>query len=106
MNNDTYNGWTNYATWRVHEEYCKAFEGPELASEIGGLDLHEMTEYAKDMVTRFIWDTIPITLEDINANRVTELKIIRGWAHAFTHQVNWKEIAEHLAEAAGIEPRP
>lgn len=72
MTNETYNGWTNYATWRVALEY---FDGFEPDYEMGA-------ESCKDMVTEHLEEQ----------GRGTTL----DYALAFVSDVNWKEIAEHL----------
>ena len=102
MNNDTYNGWTNYATWRVQLEFFDGLDTYEVRDQIGGMDLYEIGSHAKETVRQFIEDTLP---DDNNRGQLTPAGIVAGWAGAFVDEVNWKEIAEHLAEAAGIEPR-
>ena len=70
-----YNGWTNYATWRVNLEI---FDGMS-PSDIGGDDAYEMSkimkEYAEEMLSG---DSLAVS-----------------YALAFLSDVNWYEIAEH-----------
>ena len=73
MSDKTYNGWTNYATWRVNLEM---FDGSEN---------YWTAESAKDFVTEIIEDTTP---EGVG----------RDYALAFIDDVNWHEIAEHYQE--------
>ena len=73
MSDKTYNGWTNYATWRVNLEM---FDGSET---------YWTAESAKDFVIEIIEDT---TREGVG----------RDYALAFIDDVNWHEIAEHYQE--------
>lgn len=77
MNNNTYNGWTNYATWRINLEM---FDGYEPASEMSADDLKFMA------------------IELIELECPTEA-LAFDYAMAFLDDVNWNEIAEaHKAE--------
>jgi hypothetical protein len=69
----TYNGWTNYATWRVNLEL---FDGSEEAWT---------AESAKDFAEEIIYST-------------TSEGVARDYALAFLSEVNWYEIAEHYNE--------
>lgn len=76
-NKETYNGWTNYATWRVNLEH---FDG--VTSEESGLDT---TEACQSYVEDFL---------ELSCDNDTTL----SYALAFTHKVNWYEILEHIKE--------
>ena len=75
-----YNGWTNYATWRVNLEI---FDGIE-AEDMGWnrLDLYNMAQAMKDY-----------------ANDAIEMDAKEGlaldYARAFLSEVNWHDIAEY-----------
>ena len=72
MSNDQkYNGWTNYATWRVNLEM------------FDGVEEFFSPESARDLVESIIEET-------------TEPGIARDYAMAFLQEVNWYEISEHL----------
>jgi hypothetical protein len=73
MTNTTYNGWTNYATWRVNLEM---FDGSDQAWS---------ADSAKEFVEEIIIDS-------------TEEGVARDYALAFLSDVNWYEIAEHYQE--------
>ena len=73
MQNTTYNGWTNYATWRVNLEMFD-----------GSLDCWT-AESARDFVEEIIIDSTPEG-------------VARDYALAFISDVNWHEIAEHYQE--------
>lgn len=68
---DKYNGWTNYATWRVNLEM------------FDGVEEFFSPESARDLVESIIEET-------------TEPGIARDYAMAFLDDVNWYEISEHL----------
>ena len=79
MNNEKYNGWTNYATWRVNLE---VFDGFEIDQD----DAYELSEYLKEHLSDYLIET-------------TSEGIARDYALAFVSDVNYYEIAEHLIEA-------
>ena len=82
-----YNGWTNYATWRVNLEIFDGFDAREYFSDANGeFDASELADnlkaYADDMLT-------------ING----EQGLAVDFARAFLADVNWYEIAEHMLDA-------
>jgi hypothetical protein len=72
----TYNGWTNYPTWR---EY---FDGAEM-SPVNADDVR----YA---VTDFVDDEV-------------RSDMVRGWVDYFLGEVDWEQIADHLNGGDGEE---
>ena len=79
MKNETYNGWTNYATWRINLEIFDGYDTEGV--EVNG-------EYLEEIATEIIG------LND--ANNYPEYETLCGYAFAFLSDVNWREIAEHL----------
>jgi hypothetical protein len=77
----TYNGWTNYATWRIALEWFDGYN----------IDDYEMDTYELSLQLR---EYVENTLEETTA----ENEIVIHYALAFTSDVNWYEIAEHLIE--------
>lgn len=77
---DGYNGWTNYATWRVRLELFDAYDG---ASD-NDLDAYELGQSLREMA-----------LETVAA-QASGLAL--DYAEAFLADVNWYEIAEHMIE--------
>jgi hypothetical protein len=78
---DTYNGWTNYATWRVNLEMFDS-EGYNFDTSQEAYDLsHDLRNYAED----YIEDT-------------TQEGLGRDYALAFLSDVDWYEIAKHMKE--------
>ena len=73
MNYTKYNGWTNYATWRVNLEL------------FDGSDQFWTADSARDFVEEIIIDSTPEG-------------VARDYALAFIADVNWHEIAEHYLE--------
>jgi hypothetical protein len=73
MSNNTYNGWTNYATWRVNLEM------------FDGSDQFWSADSAREYVEEIIIDSTPEG-------------VARDYALAFLSDVNWYEIAEHYQE--------
>jgi hypothetical protein len=73
MEKQTYNGWTNYATWRVNLEM---FDGSES---------YWTAESAREFVEYLIEDSTPEG-------------VARDYALAFLSDVNWHEIAEHYQD--------
>jgi hypothetical protein len=72
---NTYNGWANYATWRIALEI---FDGYEFGYEVSA---QECEDFAEEVIFQNSADT----LSD-------------SYARAFLSDVNWYEIAENLNE--------
>lgn len=69
-----YNGWTNYATWRINLEIFDGMEFDEI------VDAEFLKDYADEIV--------------IGNNK----GLAYDYANAFMNNVNWHEIADHLNE--------
>ncbi len=76
-NTETYNGWTNYATWRVNMEIFSGLDREEMET----VTAESCREYAE-----------MITIDEV------EPYLARDYASAFLSQVNWHEIAEMINE--------
>jgi hypothetical protein len=72
---EKYNGYTNYATWRVMLEMFDGFEDFEV-----NIDAEYCKEYADDWVSN---SGSGLTLD---------------YARAFLSEVNWREIADNINE--------
>ena len=83
-----YNGWTNYATWRVNLEI------------FDGMDPHDMGWHKLDK-----FDLADCIKE--YANEILEMDVKEGlaldYARAFISNVNWQEIARHIIETYAEE---
>jgi hypothetical protein len=75
-----YNGWTNYATWRVNLEMFDGYDG---ASD-NDMDAYDLGQSLREMA-----------LETVGAQGSG---LALDYAEAFLSDVNWREIAEHMIE--------
>ena len=82
MSDTTYNGWTNYATWRVNLEL---FDDSSFLEHDGYSwdDTYDLKNELCEYVEEFIIES-------------TREGLARDYALAFLQDVNWYEIAEHL----------
>ena len=82
-----YNGWTNYATWRVNLEVFDGMDAREhFTTEVKDDDAYSLSkqleEYAIEVITDF--------------GQREGLAV--DYALAFLSDVNWYEIAEHILD--------
>lgn len=75
-----YNGWTNYATWRVNLEL---FANGETLSDMG---------FTRDRLHNQLRDFA----EEVVCGEASGL--VADYAMAFLSDVNWEEIARHLLD--------
>ena len=79
----TYNGWTNYATWRVNLEIFDGFT----PYDVMGNDFpaaYDLAQGLKDWAEEIIYNDTP------------DGGLARDYALAFLSDVNWHEIAKHM----------
>ena len=94
MNNsdNRYNGWTNYATWRVNLEM---FDGVDVR-DMFPMEVRDDDAYG-----------LSKQLEEYAGNMVDDFGSRDGlavdYARAFLSDVNWYEIAEHMLDNAKAE---
>ncbi len=79
----THNGWTNYATWRVNLEMIDGLDPRDMGWR--GLDVYELSKALEDYAQEMI---------ECGAKEGLAL----DYARAFLFDVNWGEIARHMAE--------
>ena len=72
-NNTTYNGWTNYATWRVNLEIFDSEDWKDM-------DEQAFKDYAEELVMS------------------QSEGIAQDYALAFLSEVNWYELVKHYSE--------
>jgi hypothetical protein len=78
---ENYNGWTNYATWRVNLE---VFDGVAWLDQFDeGLSVYDASILLKDYAEELIYQT-------------SAEGLARDYALAFLSDVNWYEIAESM----------
>lgn len=70
-----YNGWTNYATWRVNLEMLDGYEHSQT-------DVSDLADELQSFVESYLDETSDGLAKD--------------YALAFISDVNWYEIAKHL----------
>ena len=84
MNNKNYNGWTNYATWRVNLEILSDIEFEEQVS----------ADYLKEIVEEAIF---------VNFDTCDTPRLIEDYARAFVSEVNFYEIAHSINEELKLQ---
>ena len=91
MNNENYNGWTNYATWRVNLELIDSDYYTDWISDNREYyrDLQEHRYVLSEQLKEDIESYIIETSGDENSTATS-------YALAFVNDVNWYEIAEHI----------
>lgn len=83
MTDTKYNGWTNYATWRVNLEIFDGMNGESFDLDQEPYDLsHDLKAYAEELI-----------------DASSQEGLARDYALAFLSDVNWYEIAKNLIEA-------
>jgi len=89
MSDTTYNGWTNYATWRVNLEVFDGLEPEMFDLSLDSWDLrHVVQDFAEEVIFSHAYDERGPS------------SLIEDYARAFLQDVNWHEIAEHLIAEA------
>jgi len=74
-NDNTYNGWSNYATWRINLEMFTDWDNGKVTTDC-------LEEFAVSLI------------EEGSENN----SLARGYALGFINDVNWDEIAEAINE--------
>ena len=88
MTKESYNGWTNYETWRIQLE---VIDGMTL--EDFGFDLHEVDTDETADVERLA-DNVAEMVHEVVTQDAKGFAL--DLAHSFLAKVDWMEIAEHL----------
>jgi hypothetical protein len=87
MEKQTYNGWTNYATWRVNLEMIDGMEPDDFGfsrkEEFTLTEVFELADALQNHAEEFI---------ELECGR----GLARDYALAFLSDVNWREIAQHM----------
>jgi hypothetical protein len=89
MEKTTYNGWMNYATWRVNLEIFDSMEPEDFDikdEDLGSADVYELAQAMKDYAEQMI-------------EQGSQDGLAKDYALAFLGDVNWYEIAEVWVEA-------
>lgn len=83
---NTYNGWTNYATWRVNLEMIDGIDPRDIMTD--EQDAYEFGQYFKE----YAQDILEMQANNDGTN------LVFSYAMAFLQDVNWTEIAKHKLE--------
>lgn len=90
MSDNTYNGWTNYATWRVNLEcFDDAFDPLDYWDDLDSIDAHDLAKRLEQNIEDLLfWEQA-----DGFVNSTKD-----SYARAFLSDVNYYEIASHMLE--------
>lgn len=80
-----YNGWTNYATWRISLEFFDGMAGEHIDSNWERLELEERAALAAEYLNGYVDEMVGDS-------------ILNGWVHAFIADVDFEEIAKHISD--------
>lgn len=89
MKENTYNGWTNYATWRVNLEM---FDGLS-CEDLGYFTRYEIPKQSDvaDYLEHYAEEIIFMGCDSMT-------NLATSYAKAFISEVNWYEIAQHFMD--------
>lgn len=105
MTDTEYNGWTNFATWRVALEMFNALAEDQVKewwtqcaenSSNGVPSIYLFSRFIKEMTVEAIFEAVEPLKPPKTYRDITMPEIVAGWAAAFVNNVNFDEIAEHL----------
>jgi hypothetical protein len=88
MNDNKYNGWTNYATWRVNLEIFEGFNPVEYYSKADLSDAYRLGESLHEYAEQILFE----------CGDCGEDSLAASYARAFMSDVNWVEIASAMIE--------
>ena len=92
MSDTTYNGWSNYATWRINLEIFDGFDYTDHGYDgLNQDDAYDLAEYLKDYVEEVIFS-------EHRYDERAPSNLMEDYARAFLQEVNWHEIAKHMIE--------
>jgi hypothetical protein len=93
MDKREYNGWSNYATWRVNLEIVDGTQWTkeDFVSDEVELTVYELSEHIKNAVGQVVSG-----YGELDDNQSARFAL--DYANAFLDDVNYYEIAEHMAE--------
>jgi len=82
MSNETHNGWTNYATWRVNLELCDGMT----AEDFG------ITHENKDDAHQIIKDWVEGLTDEYPDG------FVKDYCMSFLNEVDWHDIGRHYVD--------
>ena len=81
MSDNKYNGWTNYATWRINLELFSDMDVEDYFDEFPDVD--ELKDYAENVIFENYHGT---------------LGLVEDYARVFLSEVNYNEILQEMKE--------
>lgn len=112
MNNNTYNGWTNYETWVVNlwmdnsegsYDYWREVAEDIYNNKAQGNKYFTKLEDATVILADRLKDDHEQAKDDILENMKLESSLWADLLGAALSETNWREIAEHLLENVEVE---
>jgi len=92
MTDKTYNGWTNYETWRVNLEIFDGFDYTDHGYDgLNQDDAYDLGQYLKEYAEEIIFS-------GHHYDERGQTNLMEDYALAFISDVNWYEIAKHMIE--------
>jgi hypothetical protein len=92
MSDTKYNGWSNYATWRINLEI---FDGVNIGDFEGADDaepnIYEISLQLKDYAEEVVF-------QECRYDERGQSSLMEDYARAFLQDVDWYEIADHLVK--------
>ena len=86
--NKKYNGWTNYATWRINLEIIDGIE----------FEVKTCAEDIKEIVEDVVFSQYELGTTRFQNTYIKQAGLIEDYARSFVAQVNFYEIAESINE--------
>lgn len=94
-----YNGWTNYATWRINLEIFDNSQLDEFDESVLAYDMQELEENKDDILSN-VSDMLKEYVNDLLFEQSNKGdsgdNLVLDYAMAFINDVNWYEIAESM----------
>ena len=91
MSDTTYNGWSNYATWRINLEIFDGFNPSDYYSAFDPSDAYALGQSLKDYAEEIIF-------QGVGYDERRPSNLMEDYARSFLQDVNYQEIAEHMIE--------
>lgn len=89
MLGQTYQGWSNYATWRINLE---------IISDYISYGLEDCRDEWLDMEQSDLAQQLEAYVNELLDEEAPSESLVRSYADAFINEVNWREIAESVQE--------
>ena len=90
MTDTTYNGWTNYTTWRVNLELFDGVNVEDMGWE--RLDVYDLAQTLKEYAAELLES-------EFQGHTGDRVPMALSYALAFIADADWRAIAEHLIDA-------